>query len=121
MSPSLAAAAAPQNSGSALACALATRTISAEGSTPVTDLATGSRARLSARIPPPQPTSRKSREEDEDEDDWPPRERHRWMKPTRTGFIRCSSRLGPCASHHVEARALKCSSSFWSAVLLPVE
>ena len=43
------------------------------------------------------------------------------MKLIRTGFIRCSSRLGPCASHHVEASALKCSNSFWSVVLLRVE
>jgi hypothetical protein len=33
------------------------------------------------------------------------------MKVWRSGFMRWRSRAGPCGSHHVEARALKCETS----------
>ena len=93
---------------------------SVEGSIPITFAVVGSRAALSVKIPPPQPTSRY---------------RSLWfwtvlvacecrqelMKSWRSGFIRCSRREEPCGSHHEDARAEKWDSSVAETEDLEVE
>lgn len=79
----------------------------------VTLLVVGSRAALSAKMPPPQPMSRYVSDES-----WRAEVvvsgcdcRHPRMKSCRTGFIRCRSRDEPWGSHHSEAKASKCDTS----------
>jgi hypothetical protein len=79
------------------------------------------RARDSANIPPPQPTSRYFRPGIDvvlevvsgfsDDVVIGESTRHSPMKSCRSGFIKCSTRDGPMGSHQLLARPEKCESS----------
>ena len=108
--------------GSVLICFFATANTSLLGSAPITLSVLSNLAKLSARMPPPHPTSRYRKPlcsltpvadigSAPDEVIGEPWRRHDRRNCSRRGFIKCSSREDPCGSHQFAASASKCEIS----------